>query len=203
MRKTLWITALAAVLMTPAYLAAQEPNKADAERQSFPAQPQPPSQTTSPMGTNPGTAGGQPQSPQANQAKPADVGPAQANTANIGNSTAGSEWPLGSSRQTAPSTVSADNDKLDKLPIIAYSFRLSDADKKLIVQGVANAPKAEGKINSAKVADLLPPGVESVSFPADVTQKLPVAGRYSYVKTDNRVLVIDPNLKIIVAEIPT
>jgi hypothetical protein len=30
-----------------------------------------------------------------------------------------------------------------------------------------------------------------------------MAGRYAYVKTENRVLVIDPNLKIIVAEVKT
>jgi hypothetical protein len=200
MRKALLFTALAAVLVTPAYLAAQEPPKGEAERQSPPSQTDGSTKTIAPMGTNPGTVNSQPQAPQADQAKPADVGPAQANTANTaGNS--GSQWPLGSTRQTAPSTVSAENDKLDKLPVIAYSFWLNDADKKLIVQGVANAPKADGKINSAKVADLLPPGVESVSFPAEITQKLPIAGRYAYVKTDNRVLVVDPNLKIIVAEV--
>ena len=201
MHKALWLTTLTSALLASTYLAAQEPNKAEADRQSTPAQAQPPSQTTSPMGTNPGTIGGQPQAPLANQASPADVGPAQASTANTGNSTAPSNWPLGSTRQTAPSTVSAENDKLDKLPVINYSFWLSDAEKKLIVEGVANAPKADGKINSAKVADLLPPGVESVSFPAELTQKLPMAGRYAYVKTENRVLVIDPNLKIIVAEV--
>ena len=199
MHKALWLTTLTSTLLASTYLAAQEPNKAEAERQSAPAQAQPPSQTTSPMGTNPGTMGGQPQAPLANQASPADVGPAQANTAN--SSPSGSNWPIGATRQTAPTTVSAENDKLDKLPMIAYSFWLSDADKKLIIEGVANAPKADSKINSAKVADLLPPGVESVSFPADLTQKLPMAGRYAYVKADNRVLVVDPNLKIIVAEL--
>ena len=106
---------------------------------------------------------------------------------------------MGSTRQTAPSTVSAENDKLDKLPVIAYSFWLSDADKKMLIEGVANAPKAD--VKNAKVADLLPPGVESVDFPADVAQKLPMAGRYEYVKLDNRVLIIEPNLKIIVAEV--
>jgi hypothetical protein len=199
MHKALWLTTLTSALLASTYLAAQEPNKAEADRQSAPAQAQPPSQTTAPMGTNPGTAGGQPQAPLANQASPADVGPAQANTANASSSS--SNWPMGSTRQTAPSTVSAENDKLDKLPVIAYSFWLTDADKQLIIQGVANAPKADGKINNAKVADLLPPGVESVSFPAEVAQKLPMAGRYAYVKTENRVLVIDPNLKIIVAEV--
>ncbi len=69
-------------IAAPTYLAAQEPNKAEADRQSAPAQAQGPSQTTAPMGTNPGTMGGQPQAPIANQASPADVGPAQANTAN-------------------------------------------------------------------------------------------------------------------------
>jgi hypothetical protein len=201
MRKALWFTALAAVLMTPTYLAAQEPPKGEAEKQSPPSQVDGSTRTIAPMGTNPGTTNAQPQAPQADQAKPADVGPAQANTTNLGNTTAGSQWPLGSTRQTAPSTVSAENDKLDKLPVIAYSFWLSDADKKLLVEGVANAPKADGKISSAKVADLLPPGVESVSFPADLAQKLPMAGRYAYVKTENRVLVVDPNLKIIVAEV--
>ena len=199
MRKALWFTALAAVLMTPAYLAAQEPPKGEAERQSPPSQTDGSANTIAPMGTNPGTTNAQPQAPLANQAAPADVGPAQANTANA--SSSGSNWPPGSTRQTAPSTVSAENDKLDKLPVIAYSFWLSDADKKLVVQGVANAPKADGTLNSAKVADLLPSGVESVDFPADLAQKLPMAGRYAYVKTDNRVLVIDPNLKIIVAEV--
>jgi hypothetical protein len=199
MRKALWFTALAAVLMTPAYLAAQEPSKADAVRQSPPSQTDGSTNTIAPMGTNPGTTNAQPQAPQADQAKPADVGPAQANTANTGNSTAGSNWPLGSTRQTAPSTVSAENDKLDKLPVIGYSFWLSDADKKLIVEGVANAPKKD--VKNAKVADLLPPGVESVDFPAEVAQKLPMAGRHEYVKLDNRVLIIEPNLKIIVAEV--
>jgi hypothetical protein len=198
MRKALWFTALAAVLMTPGYLAAQEPPKGEAERQSPPSQTDGSANTIAPMGTNPGTTNAQPQAPQADQAKPADVGPAQANTANTGASQ-GSNWPLGSSRQTAPSTVSAENDKLDKLPVIAYSFWLSDADKKMIVQGVANAPKTD--VKDAKVANLLPPGVESVDFPADVAQKLPMAGRYEYVKLENRVLIIEPNLKIIVAEI--
>lgn len=199
MRKTLWLCTVAAALITPAYLAAQEPNKAEAERQSAPSQAQGSSQTIAPLGTNPGTTNAQPQAPLADQASPADVGPAQANTANA--SASGTNWPMGSTRQTAPSTVSAENDKLDKLPVIGYSFWLSDADKKMVMEGVANAPKADGKINNAKVAELLPPGVESVSFPAEITQKLPMAGRYSYVRDDNRVLVIEPNLKIIVAEL--
>jgi hypothetical protein len=199
MRKAIWFTALAAVLMTPAYLAAQEPPKGEAERQSPPSQADGSTRTIAPMGTNPGTTNAQPQAPQADQAKPADVGPAQANTANTVGSGGGPQWPLGSTRQTAPSTVSAENDKLDKLPVIAYSFWLSDAEKKAIVQAVANAPKTE--VKDAKVANLLPPGVESVHFPADVAQKLPMAGRYEYVKLENRVLIIEPNLKIIVAEV--
>jgi hypothetical protein len=199
MRKALWFIAVSAVLMTPAYLAAQEPPKGEAEKQSPPSQVDGSTRTIAPLGTNPGTTNAQPQAPQADQAKPADVGPAQANTANLGNSTAGSQWPMGSTRQTAPSTVSAENDKLDKLPVIAYSFWLTDADKKMIIEGVANAPKTD--VKNAKVSELLPPGVESVSFPAELAQKLPMAGRYAYVKTDNRVLVIEPNLKIIVAEV--
>ena len=199
MRKALWFTALAAVLMTPAYLAAQEPPKGEAEKQSPPSQVDGSARTIAPLGTNPGTTNAQPQAPQADQAKPADVGPAQANTANLGNTTSGSQWPIGSTRQTVPSTVSAENDKLDKLPVIAYSFWLSDSDKKLIVDGVKNAPKTDFK--DAKVANLLPAGVESVDFPADLAQKLPMAGRYEFVKLENRVLVIEPNLKIIVAEV--
>src|SRR5687767_7043404 len=109
MRKALWLTTLTSALLASTYLAAQEPNKAEAERQSRPAQAQGSSQTNAPMGTNPGTTNAQPQAPLADQASPADVGPAQANTANA--SSSGSNWPMGSSRQTAPSTVSAENDK--------------------------------------------------------------------------------------------
>ena len=199
MRKALWLTTLTSTLLASSYLAAQEPQKGAAERQSPPSQADGSAKTVAPMGTNPGTTNAQPQAPLADQASPADVGPAQANTANTANSTAGSNWPMGSTRQTAPSTVSAENDKLDKLPVIAYSFWLSDSDKKLIVQGVANAPKTD--VKDAKVSNLLPPGVESVDFPADVAQKLPMAGRYEYVKLENRVLIIEPNLKIIVADV--
>jgi hypothetical protein len=205
MRKAVWLGTLTAGLLTTTFLAAQEPNRNEAQQQSPPAQQQPAGQTIAPMGTNPGTLDGQPQAPLANQAKPADVGPAQANTANTGDS---SGWPIGSTPQTVPSTMSARNAELDKLPTVAFQFPLNDEQKKLIVQSVAQAPKSPGaeKLANVRVWNFVPENVQediqATEFSAEIKQQLPDAGHYKFVKADKRVLIIDPVNEVVISEIP-
>jgi hypothetical protein len=141
----------------------------------------------------------QPQAPIADQAAPAAVGPAQANTS--GGST-GEQTPLGATAQTMPSTISKENAAFDKKPITSLQFPLTDEQKQLIVKSVAAAPKAQGPdLANMHAAMFLPIGVSIQEFSSEVTQQMPSAARYKYVKLDDRVLIVDPPLLTVVGEI--
>ena len=162
MRKILCCGATALLLIGSGWAMAQEPSPAEATRQSLPAQPEKPGAVSAPDHTIPPPPHAQPQAPLADQAKPAAVGPAQANTAN-----AMPEQVPGADRQTMPSTISAANAAQDKLPTIAFQFPLTAEQKKLIAAAVAQAPKTQttADLGKLKVADQLPNEVEMQDFP--------------------------------------
>jgi hypothetical protein len=187
------VTALA--LITSVALA-QQPSMGQ-EKQQAP-QDQPQGQTSAPDHTIPPPPQAQPQAPIADQSKPAAVGPAQASTApNVpGNS------PPGATGQTMPSTISADNAKLDKLPITALQFPLTEEQKKLIAKSVASAPKTSGGLlANVHVSDFLPTATSAQDFSPEVMSEIPLAKQYKFVKLDKRVLVIDPSIGTVVGEI--
>jgi hypothetical protein len=187
-----------ALLLGSTVALAQEPSLQDAQKQSFPAQQQAPAHN-SPANTTPPPPLSQPQAPIADQAAPAAVGPAQANTT----SASGGPAVLGATPQTMPSTISEANAALDKIPITALQFPLTDEQKQLIVKSVLEAPKAQTNTNLADthVAMFLPTNVQARAFASDVIQKLPDAGRYKYVRLDDRILIIDPTVLTVVGEI--
>ena len=204
MRKALWCGVFTGALLATTAISAQEPSKSEAVRQSPPSQASSSTQTNAPLGTNPGTTNAQPQSPLADQASPADVGPAQATTANTGDSS--SKWPIGSTGQTAPSTVSARNAEQDKLPTVAFAFPLNDEQKKMIVQSVAQSPKSPDadKVAKAGVRNFVPDdsNVVASEFSADVKKQMPNAANYKFVKGDKQVLIIDPVNEVVIGMIP-
>jgi hypothetical protein len=195
MRKVAVCSAAALALITSVALA-QQPSMGQ-EKQQAP-QDKPQGQTSTPDHTIPPPPQAQPQAPIADQSKPAAVGPAQASTAaNVsGNS------PPGATGQTMPSTISADNAKLDKLPTTALQFPLTDAQKKLIAKSVAAAPQTTGaNLANVHVADFLPTGTSTQDFSLEVMSEIPAAKQYKFVKPDNRVLVVDPSIGTVVGEI--
>jgi hypothetical protein len=193
-------SAATALIVLASLAAAQEPSVGEAQKQSFPAQPQAPAQQTqSPSHTIPPPPLAQPQAPLADQSKPAAVGPAQANTAgSLDNPT-----PPGATPQTMPSTISADNAALDKLPITALQFPLTEDQKKAIAKSVASAPKtpASADLSGVHVAGFLPTGVPMQDFSGDVTHENPPVARYKYVNLDDRILIVDPSILTVVGEI--
>ena len=201
MRKATFCSATALMLIASGFAIAQEPTAAQAQQQSFPAQPQTSGQTTAPNHTVPPPPEAQPQAPIADQSKPAAVGPSQANTAS---SVAGtSSGPLGATPQTMPSTISAENAKRDKLPTTALQFPLSDEQKKLIMKSIANTPLTQSKDDLSKVhvADFLPTATPTQDFSLEVMSEIPSAKRYKFVKLEKRLLIVDPPNLTVVGEI--
>jgi hypothetical protein len=177
---------------------AQQPSMGQ-EKQQAP-QDQPQGQTSSPDHTIPPPPQAQPQAPIADQSKPSAVGPSQANTASSVSGT--NNGPPGATGQTMPSTISADNAKLDKLPTTALQFPLTDEQKKLIAKSVSSAPRA-GAANLANVhvADFLPTATPVQDFSLEVMSEIPTAKQYKFVKLDKRLLIVDPSIGSVVGEI--
>jgi len=191
MRRLLFTSAMALTLCA-GYAAAQHP----------PDQPTPPGRATAPDHTIPPTGAAQPQAPLADQAKPAAVGPSQANTAG---SMPEHQVP-GATRQTMPSTISAENAAQDKLPTAAFQFPLSPEQKRMIAASVAKMPVATASGDARlTVSSKLPHALESSmqEFPGDVTQRLPEAAKYKYVKLPQGLLIVDPPNHTVVGEIAT
>ncbi|MGZ5827821.1 MAG: hypothetical protein ACXWJW_04720, partial [Xanthobacteraceae bacterium] len=152
--------------------------------------------TSAPDHTVPPPPQSQPQAPIADQAAPAAVGPAQANTAGASDDAV----PLGATGQTMPSTISSKNAALDKLPTTALQFPMSDDEKKLIAKAVTSSADAPVSL-SLHVADFLPLGMAYRDLPVDVTKQFPLARRYRYAKLDGSLVIVDPINRVVVGEI--
>ena len=107
----------------------------------------------------------------------------------------------GATRQTMPSTISADNAAKDKLPTIAFQLPLTEEQKSRIAASLAKASVAPVGAIQANVAQSLPSDVMLQQFPADATAAVPDVSRYKYVKLSDRVLIVDPPNWIVVGEI--
>jgi hypothetical protein len=107
----------------------------------------------------------------------------------------------GATRQTVPSTVSAANAALDKLPIIAMQLPLTAEQKSRIAASLSKAPVASDGNIKVTVAQSLPTDVALQEFPADAKAAVPDLGRYKYVKLSDRVLIVDPPFWTVVGEV--
>ena len=68
------------------------------------------------------------------------------------------------------------------------------------VMGIADAPVAQAP--APTVADALPAGVPMQDLPAAVTRDIPLVQGHKFVKFDDRIVVIEPASRLVVAMIP-
>ena len=81
---------------------------------------------------------------------------------------------------------------------------LSDEQRGRIYEGVmrvSDAPVAHAAPAPA-VADALPSGVALQDLPAGVTREIPLVDGHKFVKFDDRIVVVDPKSRVVVAMIP-
>ena len=80
---------------------------------------------------------------------------------------------------------------------------LSDEQRGCIYEGVmrvSDAPVAHAP--APAVADALPSGVALQDLPAGVTREIPLVDGHKFVKFDDRIVVVDPKSRVVVAMIP-
>ena len=103
-----------------------------------------------------------------------------------------------------PAKFSARNDTLDRVPIMALPLGLSDQDRQRIYQA-AMADKTPAATDAAQLA---PAGELDTNQALNETHPLPASVRgipgvqtLGYVKTKNKVFLVEPATRIVVDEI--
>ena len=133
------------------------------------------------------------------------LGPADANAnATSGAASSAAAGPIGATGQTMPAKFFARNDTLDRVPIMALPLGLSDQDRQRIYQA-AMADKTPAATDAAQLA---PAGELDTNQALNETHPLPASVRgipgvqtLGYVKTKNKVFLVEPATRIVVDEI--
>ena len=191
MRNSIWIGGTALAFCASLGLAGAQ-NNPPADQKQQPSGPPPAEQNAVPAPRLPTQPPGQ----EADNAKPTMLQPEHSAT-----SDKVAEPIPGATRQTVPSTVSAENAALDDLPIVALQLPLTDEQKSRIAASLGKASVAPVGNMQVTVTQNLPTDVVLQEFPAEATAAVPDVGRYKYVKLADRVLIVDPPFWTVVGEI--
>jgi hypothetical protein len=86
---------------------------------------------------------------------------------------------------------------------IAYALPLSDEQRGFVFLGVINLPDVpDADLEAPDPAVPLPISVELRDLPAMVTHKIPLLEDYKFVKLDDRILLVSPQSRTVVSQIP-
>jgi hypothetical protein len=69
-----------------------------------------------------------------------------------------------------------------------------------VVMGISDAPVATGP--TLEITDALPEQVAMQDIPTDVSQDIPLVQGHKFVKFDDRILIVQPSSRLVVAMIP-
>jgi hypothetical protein len=101
---------------------------------------------------------------------------------------------------TVPSTMSEKNAADDRLITLAYTFKyLTDEQRQAIYRALKDGPA--GAAFNAEVGVELPADVALHEMPDAVIAQVPQTKDYQYAVADNRVLLVSPELRVVVAAI--
>jgi hypothetical protein len=108
---------------------------------------------------------------------------------------------------TAPFEVTADDDTTGSIGTVGLGQReilpLSDEQRGWIFLGVINLPDVpDADMAAPAAASVLADSVALQDLPAMVTRKIPLVGNYKFVKLEDRILLVNPDSREVVAEIP-
>jgi len=102
--------------------------------------------------------------------------------------------------QTAPAKFSERNAALDKLPTMATALQLNDEQRKKIA-AVLRSGNAPAATVDTTIAEQLPSQIEMVDLPDTLKTEIPDVNKLKYVHAGDRILLVDPPNRIVVAEI--
>lgn len=102
--------------------------------------------------------------------------------------------------QDEPAKFSVRNDRIDRLPIMAYPLALSDEQKRAIYQRMIQGPAGPSDV-TAKPSEQVPATLALQELPADMAASMPSVRDYKFLRLSDRILVVNPRESIVVGEI--
>lgn len=112
-----------------------------------------------------------------------------------------SSGPIGATGQTMPAKFSAENDALDKMPIMGHPLPLTDAQKRMVYDSLAASSAAETRGIAGGPATALPADVNVHDLPEKLTEEVPALKGYKFVKLTDKIVIVSPPNRIVVGEI--
>jgi hypothetical protein len=102
--------------------------------------------------------------------------------------------------QDEPAKFSSKNAALDGTPILAYPLMLTDQQKQAIYQKLSEGQSPQSTV-SAKLSEQVPATLALQELPADLAAGMPSVRDYKFLRTNDRILVINPRESVVVGEI--
>jgi hypothetical protein len=110
--------------------------------------------------------------------------------------------PPGATGQTMPSTRSSQNAAEDKRIIVEHALNLKDDQKQKIAQlmstQLSTSASGSGGSEELTVGNTLPATVTMIEFPPNVNEQMPEMQKYKYVQMPDKLLIVEPNNRIVV-----
>jgi hypothetical protein len=123
------------------------------------------------------------------------------NTSPDANTGVASGGPIGATGQTMPAKFSAENDALDKMPMMGHPLPLTDEQKRMVYDSLAANPEAETKGLTVGPANALPADVALHDLPDKLAEQLPALKGYKFAKLPDKIVIVSPPNRIVVGEI--
>jgi hypothetical protein len=99
---------------------------------------------------------------------------------------------------TVPSKFSEKNAADDKLPILGYTFKyLTDEQRHAIYQGVKTTDAAAAK-TEPQIGEALSITIAFAPFPTDLDGQVPGLTRYRFIKSGDRLVLVNPANRTVV-----
>jgi hypothetical protein len=185
---------------------------AQAPSQPAPAGPMQPNAAGESQAPNAKPGGGgqpsptRPSASQADQAVPPHASATHEGSTETAPNVQGQSGPPGATAQTMPSTISAENAKEDKRAIMEHALDLTeDQRQQIAARMLTNAPATSGAATEAggdlAVSKSVPASISMHDFPGELAGQISALGKYKYIQLPGRLLVVEPNNRIVVAEI--
>ena len=109
--------------------------------------------------------------------------------------------------ENGPPAAAADDDSTGSISTVGIGSRaslpLSDEQRSWIFLGVINLPDVpDATVPTPEARGEVPESVELQPLPEIVTRRIPFVGSYKFVKLDDRILLVDPDNREVVAQLP-
>jgi hypothetical protein len=116
------------------------------------------------------------------------------------NTGAGSSAPIGATGQTMPAKFSAENDALDKIPIMGR-LPLTADQTRMVRDSLAASSEPDAGTAAVGPATELPADVAIHDLPGNVTEQVPALKGYKFAKLADKIVIVSPPNRVVVGEI--